>query len=379
METINTNVVKQQPKLTGQIGNTLIYVDPDLEDKKVEIVENGVYTIKADEKFDGLNEVEISTKVNNYKMKNTSYMFELKKRIEEIPDILTIMQPNSGAYTFYKAWGTSYSTTNGTYVVDLNKLDTSEMTSMYQMFYNCYELNKLDVSEWDVSKVTSMYQSFYSCTSLTELDLSNWKPTNLTNMYQMFYKCERLSKLNLSNWDMINVTSMSGAFEAVCLNRSCNIILTGSKTSPKLTNISRLFWGNRSTSLDVSLWDTSGVTNMSETFYGCSGLTSLNLSNWRTSNVTNMYRLFYGCSSLTSLDLSSFDTSNVTNMSEMFYTCNALKTLDIRNFDFTNVTSYSTMLGMPTSCLIIVKDNAAKEWLNDKFPKYTNIKTVAEL
>ena len=63
METINTNVVKQQPKLTGQIGNTLIYVDPDLEDKKVEIVENGVYTIKADEKFDGLNEVEITSKV----------------------------------------------------------------------------------------------------------------------------------------------------------------------------------------------------------------------------------------------------------------------------------------------------------------------------
>ena len=60
-------------------------------------------------------------------------------------------------------------------------------------------------------------------------------------------------------------------------------------------------------------------------FPHCS-LTSLDLSNFDTSNVTDMSSMFYGCLNLKSLDLSSFDTSNVTNMSYMFYICIRLST-----------------------------------------------------
>ena len=49
-----------------------------------------------------------------------------------------------------------------------------------------------------------------------------------------------------------------------------------------------------------------------------SSLTSLNLSNFDTSNVTNMNGMFTYMDSLTSLDLSNFNTSKVTNMSYMF-------------------------------------------------------------
>lgn len=54
-----TSVLRQQPKLTGQIGNTIIYVQPDLEDQQVDIIENGTYTIKANKGFDALNSVEV--------------------------------------------------------------------------------------------------------------------------------------------------------------------------------------------------------------------------------------------------------------------------------------------------------------------------------
>ena len=57
---------------------------------------------------------------------------------------------------------------------------------------------------------------------------------------------------------------------------------------------------------------------MSYMFSYCTSLTSLDLSNFNTSNVTDMSYMFSGCSSLTSLDTSNFDTSNVTNMSYMF-------------------------------------------------------------
>ena len=63
-------------------------------------------------------------------------------------------------------------------------------------------------------------------------------------------------------------------------------------------------------------------------FTSCSGLTSLDLSSFDTSNVTDMSDMFSYCGGLTSLDLSSFDTSNVTSMNGMFEECNNLTRVD---------------------------------------------------
>ena len=106
-------------------------------------------------------------------------------------------------------------------------------------------------------------------------------------------------------------------------------------------NCREMFAGLTVSSLDVSNFDTSKVTNMGSMFSLFSA-TSLNLSNFDTSNVTNMSSMFYCCGSLTSLDLSNFDTSNVTNMSGMFVSCNATS-LDVSNFDTSNVTDMSSM------------------------------------
>ena len=65
------------------------------------------------------------------------------------------------------------------------------------------------------------------------------------------------------------------------------------------------------------------VTDMSSMFWFCSDLTSLDLSNFDTSNVTDMSDMFVG-GVFTSLDLSNFNTSNVTNMSAMFDACEYL-------------------------------------------------------
>ena len=78
------------------------------------------------------------------------------------------------------------------------------------------------------------------------------------------------------------------------------------------------------TTLDLSNFDTSKVTNMSGMFKGCRNLTNLDLSSFNTSNVTDMSRMFNLCYGLTNLDLSNFDTSKVTNMSVMFCCCESL-------------------------------------------------------
>ncbi len=100
--------------------------------------------------------------------------------------------------------------------------------------------------------------------------------------------------LNLKNLNTENTTNMSYMFAYIDYN------------------------GSNLSSLDISGFDTSKVTNMSNMFYNCSGLTNLDVSNFDTSNVLDMSSMF-SCLRLTSLNLCSFDTSNVTEMHDMFY------------------------------------------------------------
>ena len=131
----------------------------------------------------------------------------------------------------------------------------------------------------------------------------------------MFSGCSGLTSLNLSNFNTSGVTTMSSMFNY------CKGL----------------------TSLNLSNFNTSGVTTMGAMFNNCSGLTSLNLSNFNTSEVTIMGSMFYGCSGLTSLNLSNFDTSGVTNMNSMFGYCEGLTSLNLSNFDTSNVTGMSNM------------------------------------
>jgi surface protein len=95
--------------------------------------------------------------------------------------------------------------------------------------------------------------------------------------------------------------------------------------------------------IDLSGFDTSDVTNMSQMFSNCSGLTSLNISSFDTSNVTDMSKMFSSCRSLTSLDVSSFKTDRVETMYYMFYACSKLTKLDLSNFETKKVTNMNSM------------------------------------
>ena len=98
------------------------------------------------------------------------------------------------------------------------------------------------------------------------------------------------------------------------------------------------------TTLDLSNFDTSAVTNMGAMFYDCKALTSLNLGNFNTSAVTTMNYMFSSCSSLINLNLSSFNTSKVGGMQSMFSSCSALTSLNLGNFNLTACTSFGSML-----------------------------------
>ena len=97
------------------------------------------------------------------------------------------------------------------------------------------------------------------------------------------------------------------------------------------------------TSIDLSVLDTSEVTNMSNMFSACISLTSLDVSNFDTSKVIDMSDMFDQCYMLTSLDLRNFNTSEVIDMSSMFSACISLTSLDVSNFDTSKVIDMSDM------------------------------------
>ena len=92
------------------------------------------------------------------------------------------------------------------------RLDTSNVTSMQNMFYSSSSLTSLDLSNWNTSNVTNMFDMFYGCSSLTSLDLSNFDTSKVTNMYGIFYNCISLTSLDLSNWNTSNVNSTGDMF-----------------------------------------------------------------------------------------------------------------------------------------------------------------------
>ena len=225
--------------------------------------------------------------------------------------------------------------------LDLSDLDTSQVTSMIEAFYQCSNLTSIDLTNVNTSNVTNMSSMFSSCYGLTSLDVRNFDTSKVTDMNYMFYNCFYLTSLDLSNFDTSNVTDMSSMFSG-CYGLTSLDVRKFNTTN--VTNMHSMFFGcHNLTSLDLSNFDTSNVTDMSSMFYEGYHLTSLDLSNFDTSNVTSMEDMFNGCESLTSLDLTNFDTSKVTQMGHMFRGCESLTSLDLTNFDTSKVTRLQYM------------------------------------
>lgn len=266
--------------------------------------------------------------------------------------------------------------------------NTSNVTDMCRMFEGCKNLTSLNLSSFNPSNVTDMHGMFQGCNKLTNLNLSNFNTSNVQRMDAMFYGCSGLTSLDVSSFNTSNVISMSRAVDSVFYENApdghpfathnqymllgmfagCSSLtsldLSNFNTS-KVTDMRGLFQGCKNlTSLNVSSFNTSNVQHMDAMFKGCSSLTSLDLSNFNTSNVVSMGYyvrvfsnsgswgqvqhsgydwdggMFMNCSGLTSLNLSSFNTSKVTNMCKMFCNCKQVTFLDLSNFDMTLVDRY---------------------------------------
>lgn len=179
----------------------------------------------------------------------------------------------------------------------------------------------------------------------TDILSAEIKVTGMKNASCMFSGCSNLTSVDVSDFDTSSVTDMSYMFSSCSSLTSVDV--SGFDTS-SVTDMSLMFYGcSNLTSVDLRGIDTGNVTTMRRMFWNCSSLTSVDVSGFDTSNVTYMEAMFYFCSSLTSVDVSSFDTSSVTDMAGMFNSCSSLTSVDVRGFDTSSV---ADMGGMFSSC-----------------------------
>ncbi len=227
---------------------------------------------------------------------------------------------------------------NLTSIENLGYLDTSEVTTMYSMFWGCKSLTSIDLSGFDTSKVTDMRKMFYGCSGLTNLDLSSFNTSNVTTMEEMFYKCTSLA----------------------------NIVFGSNFKTEKVTDMGEMFGYTSLSTIDLSGFRTPSLENMSSMFGGCTKLKEIDFSSFDTPNLKYMAWMFSGCSSLSKIEFGDkFNTSKVTNMQMMFMGCESLTTLNLKTFDFSKAQTNKLIEDCGSLKVLILGDKPFKSYKYD--------------
>ena len=282
----------------------------------------------------------------------------------------------------------------------MENLNTSEVTTMKEMFDECYNLVNLDLSHFDTREVTDMSFMLTMSMNLGYLDLSSFDTQNVTDMTMMFFgsnvqyifvsdkfttskvtkgrdmffECELLSgaiRYDFDHRDYTYANTTNGYFTDVklkddvkyywekCEGKTVTFYYGKKNHIGENESYLKIMDGGRvphqdeveTAVIDESLRDVSEPF-CNRWFERFENLTEIKgLENLNTAKMTDMGGMFYNCEKLRSLDLSSFDTSNVTNMGGMFWNCVSLQTLDLSSFDTRNVTDmhfmFCTCLSLP--------------------------------
>lgn len=220
----------------------------------------------------------------------------------------------------------------------LGDIDTSLITDMSWLFYDCKRTDFSGINEWDTSKVLNMSGMFAHCYYFNEelsfdtscvVDMSfmfadsnfnnklSFNTSNVKDMKFMFFICDFNQKLE---FDTSNVKDMRGMF-AGCLDFNQLLKFNTSNVEDMSVMFSCCEKFNQKLA-----FDTSNVKDMSDMFRNCFNFNQK--IEFDTKNVENMKNMFYYCKSFNQkLEFNTSKIENFFQLSNMFDNCPSLKTL----------------------------------------------------
>ena len=251
--------------------------------------------------------------------------------------IFAIDSPNGGTTKFYKRNRVPDvgETFEGEMVEADNLYTGSRIYGVAQCWKNPSDYNFRSIETVDYGIKLNELPSLYYCDYIYEINLVKLDTSQVTSLAEQFSSIENLSSLDVSTWDTSKVTNMEQCFKNSCKSR------------------------NRF-SIDLSGWDTSNVTSMHGMFKNTPGLSVTGFDKWSTSNVTDMSEMF-SSSGAVDRGIEGWDVSSVEDMSTMFgysgytewetndgvympiYTSADFSDYDLSNWDVSNVMSFHSM------------------------------------
>lgn len=201
-----------------------------------------------------------------------------------------------------------FDATGGGYNLQINMLydnafKINSALELFKGFTNCKEIKGLDLL--DFSNALSMYSMFEGCSLLDTISFADSSLTHLkdtfgvatTNINSMFKDCAALQNINfLPDNFASGATTMISTFE----NTKLSAWPTKKDTS-NVTDMTRMFAKNNSTTFDFDAATLSSCTNTSEMFKDSTALTRITVNADYTGlpvNVTTTTDMFLNCDNL---------------------------------------------------------------------------------
>lgn len=198
-------------------------------------------------------------------------------------------------------------------------------------------LQSLSINNFNAPKVTSVGY-FLAGNKLTELTLDGFYIDSATNIGGFISFLSSLEKLSINNFNAPQATSISGF-----------ITRTNVLKELTLNNIS-----------------IPSATEMYGFLADLTALEKVNISNFDADSMIYVSGFLNGSTNLKTADLSGISLSNVTDLGGVLTNLQSIENLDISGLDFSNITSAGGFLsGTPSTAVILVKDNNAKEFVEN--------------
>lgn len=245
---------------------------------------------------------------------------------------------NSG-YTY-----TTKSSTSGTIKTVTYESDTAFTSiSIPSSNRNCVKSIYIDASG-----MKGFSNTFSSCQTMTDFTIVN-ATSNLTSLYQITYDCTILTNITYENCDLSSVTNIQNVFNNGPKDAVTNATFKNVKFNNTTKSMISLLC--KATTMVVEDCDFSSVTSFYTLFAGCIGLKgAFDLSMYDFTNVYEANSMFKGCTNLTKIIMPKGTYDKITTCEGMFQDCTSLVEVDLSGFHIPNAQKISYMF---SGCVLI--------------------------